>query len=92
VSSLFLKASNPINLLSPHGITKALSGKAFGSSEAADVPQLPTINDPKIEAEKRRQLAAALQRGGRQATILTGGQGVQGPILGTGAQLTGGVV
>jgi len=79
MSSQFGRVLDPLGLFS-------------GSGGNVPQPQLPTINDPKIEAEKRRQLAARLSQGGRQATILTGGQGVQGSILGTAAQLSGGVV
>ena len=52
---------------------------------------VPEIDDPEIEKERRRQLALR-QRGGRASTILSGGAGITTPILGSAAQLTGGIV
>jgi len=57
-----------------------------------EVPEVPEIDDPAIEEEKRRQLAARARQQGRSSTILTGGQGVQGPILGSAARITGGIL
>ena len=52
-------------------------------------PPAPEIIDPRIEEERLRQLAARLMGAGRASTILTGGQGVAAPVLGTAAQLGG---
>ncbi len=63
-------------------------GKLFNPPQA-EAP--PTIDDPEIERERLRQLAARLQGAGRQTTILSGGAGVATPILGTAAQISGGM-
>lgn len=51
-------------------------------------PDVPRIEDPEIAEERRRQLALA-SGGGRQSTVISGSRGVQGPILGSAASLTG---
>ena len=53
-------------------------------------PKIPTLSDDDIEKERLRQLAEQ-KGGGRSGTILTGGAGVSGPILGSSANLAGGV-
>ena len=50
----------------------------------------PTIEDPEIEEERRRQLRLRQATGGRQATIISGGAGITTPILGSAAALGGG--
>ena len=53
----------------------------FGGSRPSlpPVQQAPTREDPAVaEAARKQRLAIQLQRG-RQSTLLTGGQGVQGP-------------
>ncbi len=62
-------------------------GKLFKPPKA---PAPPEIDDPRIEEERLRQLAARLRGAGRQATILSGGAGISAPILGTAAQISGG--
>ena len=56
------------------------------------IPRPPAIDDPRIEAEKRRALAIRMSTEGRQATIITGGAGVTTPLLGAAASLQGGTL
>lgn len=57
---------------------------------APKFPDPPTIEDDEVEEERRRQLALRTS-GSRQQSIVSGGRGVSGPILGTAAQITGGL-
>ena len=61
----------------------------FTNLDVATPP--PTIGDPKIEEERKRQLAARLAGTGRQATMLSGGGGITSPILGNAASIQGGL-
>ena len=49
----------------------------------------PRISDEEIQEERRRKLAAQ-KSGGRAGTVLTGGAGINTPILGSAASLLGG--
>lgn len=54
----------------------SLISKSSQKGGAEDVP-IPTRDDPKVDAARRRAKARASQARGRQSTILT--QGVPGP-------------
>lgn len=54
-------------------------------------PHIPRLSDKEIE-EARRKLLKERAGGGRQGTILTGGAGVNTPILGNAASLVGGIL
>lgn len=41
-------------------------------------PSAPTLTDPALMAQRTSQIQSAAAMYGRQATILTGGQGAQG--------------
>ncbi len=60
----------------------------FGGTPQPTFSPIPEIDDEEIERAKRQALAAQ-HSGGRSATILSGGFGPPGPVMGSSASLTG---
>jgi len=62
-----------VGALAVAGTAGAAAGGAFSSADSVDPPE---SDDPRAEAARRRTLFAEQSRKGRQASILTSGQGL----------------
>jgi hypothetical protein len=68
-----LLPNNAVDPLGLFGANYRGKGKAIAAPAPAPAPMaMPTPDDEAVKAARRRQLAAAQTRGGRQSTILSG--------------------